>query len=251
LLLTDGGLTSIVGLDPTAVDASGEAHQARQLHVTTRRTRAGQEGQLMGKLLGPAEEPDEARHTTAELIVKVRDGDRAAENEIVRRNLPELRRFAHGRLPHSARERGDTDDLVQDTMLKALPRLGSFDSQRAGSFQSYLRVSLKNRVTDAVRRSIRRPPGDPLVDVADGAPSPADAMSTAEMEACYRGALKRLRPADRPLVIAHVEREWSSAQIAKAFAKPSTDAARVAVSRAMQRLVREMQTPGSATPGKP
>jgi RNA polymerase sigma-70 factor, ECF subfamily len=198
----------------------------------------------MGKPV-PAPEPDtsESRHTTADLIVKVRDGDRAAENEIVQRNLPDLRRYAHGRLPRSARERGDTDDLVQETMLKALPRLGSFDSQRPGSFQSYLRVSLKNRVTDAVRRSIRRPPGDPLVEVVDGAPSPADALAIAEMEARYREALKRLRPLDRPLVIAHIEREWSAAQIAKVFAKPSVDAARVAVSRAMQRLVREMQKP--------
>ena len=72
-----------------------------------------------------------------------------------------------------------------------------------------------------------------------------DALSIAETEACYRGALKRLRPGDRPLVIAHVEREWTAAQIAKAFGKPSVDAARVAVSRAMQRLVREMQKPRS------
>jgi RNA polymerase sigma factor (sigma-70 family) len=188
----------------------------------------------------PAPEPDGSRSSTADLIVKVRDGDRSAENEIVRRNLPALRRFAHGRLPHSARERGDTDDLVQETMLKALPSLGRFDSQRTGAFQSYLRVSLKNRVTDAVRRSIRRPPGDPLVDVPDGAPSPADALGLAEIEASYRAALKRLRPVDRPLVVAHVEREWTSAQIAKAFGKKTTDAARVAVSRAMQRLVHQM-----------
>lgn len=173
----------------------------------------------MGKPV-PAPEPDdpESRQTTAELIVKVRAGDRAAENEIVQRNLPNLRRYAHGRLPRSARERGDTDDLVQETMLKALPRLGAFDSQRPGSFQSYLRVSLKNRVTDAVRRSIRRPPGDPLVEVADDAPSPADTLNRVELEASYRKALKRLRPLDRPLVIAHVEREWNAAQIARALA---------------------------------
>ena len=132
----------------------------------------------MGKPV-PAPDPDDIRNTTAELIVKVRDGDRSAENEIVRRNLPDLRRYAHGRLPHSAREGGDTDDLVQETMLKALPRLGTFDSQRPGALQSYLRVALKNRVTDAVRRSIRRPPGDPLVEVADSGPSPADVMSLA------------------------------------------------------------------------
>jgi RNA polymerase sigma-70 factor (ECF subfamily) len=189
----------------------------------------------------PETEPDDVRDTTAELLVKLREGDRSAENEIIRRNLPGLKRYARGRLPHSARERGDTDDLVQETVLKALPRLGTFASERAGSFQSYLRVSLNNRVTDAVRRSIRRPPGDPLVEVVDGAPSATDMIGAAEVEARYRRALQRLRPGDRPLVIAHVERQWNSAQIAKAFGKPSTDAARVAVARALQRLAREMQ----------
>jgi RNA polymerase sigma factor (sigma-70 family) len=183
---------------------------------------------------------DDVRDTTAELLVKVREGDRSAENEIIKRNLPGLKRYARGRLPHSARERGDTDDLVQDTVLKALPRLNTFESARAGAFQSYLRVSLNNRITDAVRRSIRRPPGDPLIDVPDDGPSAPDVMSAAEMEACYRSALTRLRPVDRPLVVAHVEREWDSAKIAKAFGKPSIDAARVAVARAMQRLAREM-----------
>jgi RNA polymerase sigma factor (sigma-70 family) len=190
----------------------------------------------------PEPDDDEIRQTTADLLVKVRDGDRSAENEIIRRNLPGLKRYARGRLPHTARERGDTDDLVQDTVLKALPRLSTFESERAGALQSYLRVSLNNRITDAVRRSIRRPPGDPLVEVVDASPTPTEVISGAEMEARYRAALKRLRPTDRPLVIAHVEREWDSAKIAKAFGKPSVDAARVAVARAMQRLAREMQT---------
>jgi RNA polymerase sigma-70 factor (ECF subfamily) len=195
----------------------------------------------MAKRLPDTDPADDDRNTTAELLVKIRDGDRSAENEIIRRNLPGLKRYARGRLPHSARERGDTDDLVQETVLKALPRLGTFESERTGAFQSYLRVSLNNRITDAVRRSIRRPAGDPLVEVPDASPSPPEMIGAAEMEARYRNALKRLRPTDRPLVIAHVEREWDSAKIAKAFGKPSTDAARVAVARAMQRLAREMQ----------
>jgi RNA polymerase sigma factor (sigma-70 family) len=252
LSLTGSDGTSIVCLNLPVGDPCGEVIQAKNtLSVTSRhalacRARDNMGHQIMGKPV-PEPEPDESepQQTTADLIVKVRDGDRAAENEIVRRNLPDLRRYAHGRLPHSARERGDTDDLVQDTMLKALPRLGTFDSQRTGAFQSYLRVSLKNHVTDAVRRSIRRPPGDPLIEVPDRGPSAIETLSIAETEACYRRALKQLRPGDRALVIAHVEREWTAPQIAKVFSKPSVDAARVAVSRAMQRLVREMQKPRS------
>ncbi len=86
-------------------------------------------------------------------MFKARSGDRSAENEIVRRNLPELTQYARGRLPGAARSGSDTEDLVQDTMIQALKRLQTFDPSRRGSFQAYLRTSLRHRVCDEVRRS--------------------------------------------------------------------------------------------------
>ena len=42
------------------------------------------------------------------LVLRARDGDEEARNELCARYLPRLRRWAHGRLPPWARERLDT-----------------------------------------------------------------------------------------------------------------------------------------------
>jgi RNA polymerase sigma-70 factor (ECF subfamily) len=52
---------------------------------------------------------------TVALIRRVRDGDSVARDTLLKRYLPALRRWAHGRLPASARDLSDTDDLVQVT----------------------------------------------------------------------------------------------------------------------------------------
>jgi RNA polymerase sigma factor (sigma-70 family) len=187
-------------------------------------------------------EPSESRDSTADLVFKARSGDRSAENEIVRRNLPELRQYARGRLPTAARGRSDTEDLVQDTMLNALQRLTSFKPLRPGGFQAYLRTSLRHRVCDEVRRSIRYPHAGLLEDAPDRGPTPHEMMAAQEAVARYRRALAKLRPNYRALVQAYVERGWSYERIARAFDKPSVNAARVAVGRAVNRLLALMRT---------
>lgn len=187
-------------------------------------------------------EPGGSRDSTADLVFKARSGDRSAENEIVRRNLPELRQYARGRLPTAARGGNDTEDLVQDTMLKALQRLASFKPLRPGGFQAYLRTSLRHRVCDEVRRSIRYPHAGLLEDAPDRGPTPHEAMAAQEALDRYHRALGKLRPNYRALVQAHVEREWSYERIARALGKPSTNAARVAVGRAVNRLLSIMRT---------
>ena len=73
------------------------------------------------------------------------DRDRSAENEIVRRSLPRLRRFAHGRLPPAVRNGYDTEDIVQDSILQTLQRLPAFDPARPGGLQAYLRWRCRTR----------------------------------------------------------------------------------------------------------
>jgi hypothetical protein len=48
-------------------------------------------------------------------------GTAAARERLFARYLPVLKRWAHHRLPRAARALRDTDDLVQDTLLNALP----------------------------------------------------------------------------------------------------------------------------------
>jgi RNA polymerase sigma-70 factor (ECF subfamily) len=50
-----------------------------------------------------------------------------------------------------------------------------------------------------------------------------------------------LKPEDREAVIAKVELDCSYAELARAIGKPSADAARMAVGRALLRLAEEMK----------
>jgi RNA polymerase sigma-70 factor (ECF subfamily) len=191
--------------------------------------------------MGKAPAPAGPRDSTADLMYKARGGDRSAENEIVRRNLPSLRQYARGRLPGAARDRNDTEDLVQETLLHALQHLPTFDPSRPGGFQAYLRTSLRHRVCDEVRRAIRHPKATVIEDAPDKGPTPHDMMAARETAACYRRALAALRPSYRALVQAHIEREWTYEQIARGLERPSVNAARVAVRRALRRLLEAMR----------
>jgi RNA polymerase sigma factor (sigma-70 family) len=103
--------------------------------------------------------------------------------------------------------------------------------------QAYLRQSVINRIRDEMRRLGRRPVAVELpADVASDDPSPLDLALKEETYERYRTALNGLKPRERELVISRLEAQWSIAEIAEHFAFRSVDAARMAVSRAVQRL---------------
>jgi len=179
---------------------------------------------------------------TIELLVLVRHGDKAALDRLLERCIPALRRWARGRLPQSARGMMDTVDLVQDTVLSAMRRLDAFEARHQGALQAYLRQAVMNRIRDIMRQRQRRPDQVPLPEtLADEQMSPLDRVIGAENVARYEAAVQRLAPADREAIVGRIELEYSYAELAVALNKPTPDAARVAVTRAMKRLAEEMQ----------
>lgn len=179
--------------------------------------------------------------STADLLARARRGDADALNELFARYLPPLRRWARGRLPAWTRDLRDTDDLVQETLLQTLGRLGSFEPRHEGALQAYLRQALVNRVRDEVRRVARRPAAGVLDEEhPDPAVSPLDEAIGTEAVERYEAALQRLAPEEREIVVARVEMGNSYQQIAAAHGKPTADAARMAVARALVRLAAEM-----------
>jgi RNA polymerase sigma-70 factor (ECF subfamily) len=179
--------------------------------------------------------------TTIDLLARARQGDAEALNELFSRYLPPLRRWARGRLPQWTRDLRDTDDLVQETLLQTLRRIDSFEPRHEGALQAYLRQALVNRVRDEVRRVKRQPAANTLDEAqADSAVSPLEEAIGAEAMERYEAALQRLTDDERSMVIARVEMGNSYQQIAAAHGKPSADAARMAVARALVRLASEM-----------
>ncbi len=174
---------------------------------------------------------------TIELVVRARGGDRDAVEALLQRCLPDLKRWAHGRLPAAARGSLDTGDLVQETVLHVLRRLDYFEPRHVGAMQAYLRQSVINRIRDEVRRVTRRPPPVELpVDLVSDATSPLEVTVQAEAYQRYRNALTELQPRDRELIVARIEAQWTASEIAQRFGMRTADAARMAVGRALRRL---------------
>jgi RNA polymerase sigma-70 factor (ECF subfamily) len=98
-----------------------------------------------------------------------------------------------------------------------------------------------NRIRDELRKARRRAPPEALgEEIASDLASPLDEVIGREAAARYESALTELRDEDREAIIARIELERSYEEMARMLGKPSRDAARVAVQRALVRLAVKM-----------
>jgi RNA polymerase sigma factor (sigma-70 family) len=139
----------------------------------------------------------------------------------------------------------DTDDLVQDTLIRSVANLSHFDARGEGALQAYLRGAVMNRIRDEIRRRQRIPAADPLDPLDSTIPSqgrsPLESAIGSETLEKYDRALERLDAETREAVIARIEMGCSYAEVAELMGKSSADAARMTVSRALVRLAEEMR----------
>lgn len=192
----------------------------------------------MGKSTSPdGHEPGHDLESTTKLIVRIRQGDNRARDELMQRYLGTLRRWAHGRLPLRARGLTDTDDLVQSTLIRALNRLGSFEPRQEGAFLAYLRKVLLNQIRDEIRRVGRRPARGELESEPPAADrSPLEAAIGRETVERYEAVLSQLKEEQREAIILRLELGFTYQQIAEALGSDSPNAVRMMVTRALVRL---------------
>jgi RNA polymerase sigma-70 factor (ECF subfamily) len=177
--------------------------------------------------------------STMDLLERFKLGDPQAIDLLVERSIPPLQRWARGRLPQWARTLAETQDLVQNALLRALPHLKTFEVRHPGALQAYLRQAVANHIRDEIRKAPRQP-GSDVPDVPDSGPSPLEMAIGRQGVERYETALAKLRPADREAIVARVELQQSYEEVAIALDKPSANAARVAVARAVKRLIQAM-----------
>jgi RNA polymerase sigma factor (sigma-70 family) len=180
--------------------------------------------------------------STRDLVERARGGESAALDRLMARHLGPLRRWVSGRLPRWARDLSDTDDLVQDTLLRMFTRIENFEVRGPGALQAYLRQAVINRVRDELRRKGRAPNlvnPDDFELLAEG--SPLEEAIGREAFDRYQTALTTLRPEEREAIIARVEMDYSYAELAEILGKPTPDAARKAAQRALLRLAEAMK----------
>jgi RNA polymerase sigma factor (sigma-70 family) len=186
--------------------------------------------------------PDVRADSSVELLVRAQSGDGEALNGLLARYLPRLKRWASGRLPAGMRTMLDTNDLVQDAVINALRNLDTLEIRNEGTLQAYLRRAVNNRIIDLYRRAGRRPTRQEMPeDAASPAASPLEAAIGAEAVEAYERALATLSDVDQEAIVLRVEMGLDFEEIATQLGKPSADAARMAVTRAIARLAAEMR----------
>lgn len=165
----------------------------------------------------------------------------ASVEALVQDCLPSLQKWAHGKFPRVARPEFDTQDLVQEAALRMLSRGNRFEPRHANAVQAYMRQTVLNLARDRARRLAHR---EQPLEHGDEYPcqdaGPLDCAIDQEHRARYEEALRRLTPKDRQILIARVKDELNARDIAHAFGLPSPDAARMAIARAMKRLMHKL-----------
>jgi RNA polymerase sigma-70 factor (ECF subfamily) len=176
--------------------------------------------------------------STLDVLERARQGDGSAARVLIERTVGSLRRWARGRLPYYARAGANTEDVVQDAVLRALARVEHFEHRSVDGMQKYLRESVRNRIRDEVRRVTRRGVAEELPESLhdNSSYSPLEELILKERSERYLAALRTLKPGDRMAIIFRLEQQLSFEEIAAKLGKSSPDAARMAVTRAVKRL---------------
>ena len=193
-----------------------------------------------GRTASPPEAP-----ASSELLARARRGERSAVDALFARLFPWLRRRARGRLPTWARGFVDTSDVVQDVLLHTMRRIAGFESASSVAFRAYLLRAVDHRVQNEMRRVGRRDTRGGLEAdtlAAGGEASQLQQLIDGEAWERYLGALRRLTPRERRLIVGRAELGYSFKQLALIDDRASAEAARKALRRALVRLSAEMDS---------
>jgi RNA polymerase sigma factor (sigma-70 family) len=185
--------------------------------------------------------PDPANARTIELIRRAQSGDELARNALFDRYRPRLVHWATGRLPYSARDCTDTQDLVQQVLSAVLRAFSAFDPRHDGAFPAWLHRILKGKLIDAIRKAARKPAMAPLSDEEPytGA-SPLDVLIDREERRRYEGAVACLPQEDQDLIFLRIELGLTYKEIVDITGKRSPDAVRMELKRIVMRLSRKI-----------
>lgn len=205
---------------------------------------------------------DDGFHRTVSLVRAARTGDRAAREQIFERYLPRIGEMVSLYLGQSLRRLLDHEDLVQESMLRALRALDNFEERSEATFQAYIARIVRNCVVDAQRRAVpakrgggkvRREADMPeSVFALDQQPggriaTPSMYARANELERRYEDARLRLKPRHREILGLRDVLEMSYAEICKEMDLGSEDTARSLHFRALRELEKLMG--GSAAEG--
>ncbi len=150
--------------------------------------------------------------------------------------VPNLRAFAISLSGNADR----ADDLVQETLLRARTALHRYQMRDGVRYIAFLRKILRNLVRDELRKANVRPARADLgEDLVDGQASPSEVYASRELMQRYDRAFARLPREYQAATFMRLELKLPYAEIARSLDRPSAEAARQLVIRAVRRLAEE------------
>lgn len=173
------------------------------------------------------------------LVARARAGDARAFEELVRRHLRSAHAVALGVLGNVA----DAEDVCQDAFLVALEKLDECRDPKR--FAAWLMRIVRNRALNFLEsRALRQ--GEPLdeaVAEAGAGDDPGRRAEQSELRGRLLGALGRLPPSQREVVLLHDLEGWRHREIADLLGT-SEGATRVRLLEARKRLRAELGNSG-------
>lgn len=186
---------------------------------------------------------------SAALLLRARQGDRAALGQLLDEQRAQLRYLADRLLDNRIRGRLDASDLVQQTCLSVHKRIAEFEGSEPGQFVAWLRQvhehNIRNAVRDHLQAGRRAADRDiPLgqFDVpARATDTPSRRLIRDEDNAKLRNALERLPPDEKQALRLRYIEGRTVAEVANEMGL-SRDALIWLMRRALQRIRSEAAT---------
>lgn len=91
----------------------------------------------------------------SELIDRAISGDRAALSQLLLLHYDALNQHVSARIPRQLQGLLRTDDVLQQTFVRAAQAINTFETRHPGAFRGWLRTIAENLVRDALRRRQR------------------------------------------------------------------------------------------------
>jgi RNA polymerase sigma-70 factor (ECF subfamily) len=168
---------------------------------------------------------EDGEQETAELLAGIRRGDGAAFEAVARMHAPRLFRLAI----RLTGRREDAEDLVQETLVRALPALRKFEGRAMLStyllralgnlWKNMLRSRKRSRLVDWERGRGDDDEGKEIVAI-NGSPSPLERLEAKDRAGEIRAAVSRLEPNRRLALLLREVEELSYEEIAEMTAVP-------------------------------
>lgn len=179
--------------------------------------------------------------TDEELVARVRAGELALFEVLMRRHNARLYRTVRSVLPDEA----EVEDVMQQAYLRAYGALDGFAG--LSSFSTWLTRIAVNEALGRLRSQRRLEPVEELPEPSDGwaeaPPTPEDAAASREAARLIERAIDRLAPIHRTVIVLRAVEQLSTAEVA-AVLQVSEDVVKVRLHRGRQvlrdALVREV-----------